>query len=221
MAFVAYYRVSTRSQGRSGLGLEAQVEAVRAHIDATGRKLVGAFTEVESGRVNDRPQLEGAISLCRHTGSVLVIAKLDRLARNVAFITKVMESGVSFVAADYPHANKFTIQMLAVVAEFERDMISQRTKSALRAAAARGTVLGNPQLGKVRPMAVESIKRKADARAEQVRPALERLERRGVTSLRAIASELNALGVPTPRFRRWTATAVRNLRARLTPTTQE
>src|SRR4051812_31466483 len=134
--FVAYYRVSTDRQGQSGLGLDAQRAAVAGFIGTRG--LVAEFTEVESGKRSDRPQLAMALDLCRRKRTMLVIAKLDRLARNVAFIANLMESGVEFVAVDMPYANKLTLHILAAVAEHEREMISVRTKIALAAYKARG-----------------------------------------------------------------------------------
>jgi DNA invertase Pin-like site-specific DNA recombinase len=142
--FVAYYRVSTDKQGRSGLGLEAQREAVRSFLNGGNWSLADAVTEVESGKRNDRPELDRALGLCRLYGATLVVAKLDRLARNVAFISKLMESGVDFVAVDFPQANRLTVHILAAVAEHEAAMISQRTRAALAAAKARGVKLGNP-----------------------------------------------------------------------------
>src|SRR3954470_16957622 len=140
--FVAYYRVSTDRQGRSGLGLEAQREAVRCYLNGGNWVLADTVTEVESGKRNDRPELDRALGLCRLYGAPLVVAKLDRLARNVAFISKLMESGVEFVAADFPQANRLTIHILAAVAEHEAEMVSKRTKAALAAAKARGQRLG-------------------------------------------------------------------------------
>lgn len=140
--FVAYHRVSTAKQGRSGLGLEAQRAAVAAYLNGGPWKLVGEFVEVESGKRADRPELGKALDLCHLIGATLVIAKLDRLTRNVAFMANLMESQVEFVACDNPHASRFTIHILAAVAEHERDQISARTKAALAAAKARGTTLG-------------------------------------------------------------------------------
>src|ERR1700750_2536505 len=140
--FVAYFRVSTQKQGASGLGIEAQQEAVRTYLNGGRWKLVGEFKEVESGKRNDRPALAEALAMCRIHGATLIIAKLDRLARNVAFISNLMESGVEFTAVDFPQANRLTIHILAAVAEHEAAMISARTKAALGAAKARGVVLG-------------------------------------------------------------------------------
>jgi DNA invertase Pin-like site-specific DNA recombinase len=140
--FVAYYRVSTDRQGRSGLGLEAQQKAVRDYLDGGSWDLVGELTEVETGRANDRPELTKALALCRKHKAKLVIAKLDRLSRNLAFIATLTDSAVEFVAVDNPHANKLTIHILAAVAQHEREMIAARTKAALQAAKRRGRVLG-------------------------------------------------------------------------------
>src|ERR687883_224153 len=142
--FVAYYRVSTERQGRSGLGLEAQQEAVRNYLNGGSWHLVAEVIEVESGKRSERPKLQEALRFCRMHGATLIIAKLDRLARNVAFVSNLMESGVEFTAGGFPTANRLTIHILAAVAEHEREMISARTKAALAAAKARGTRLGNP-----------------------------------------------------------------------------
>jgi DNA invertase Pin-like site-specific DNA recombinase len=142
--FVAYYRVSTDRQGKSGLGLEAQQAAVRQYLNGGSWQLVGEHVEIETGKRSDRPELVMALDACRRQRAKLVIAKLDRLSRNLAFIATLMDSGVEFVAVDNPHANKLTIHILAAVAEHEREMISERTKAALQAAKARGTRLGNP-----------------------------------------------------------------------------
>ena len=142
--FVAYYRVSTDRQGRSGLGLEAQQKAVTDYLNGGAWELVGEFVEVESGKKSNRPQLARAIETCRKRRARLVIAKLDRLSRNLAFVATLMDAGVEFVAVDNPHANRLTIHILAAVAEHEREAISERTKAALAAAKARGKRLGTP-----------------------------------------------------------------------------
>src|SRR5579871_1070588 len=142
--FVAYYRVSTDKQGATGLGMDAQREAVARYIGDRSQ-LAAEFTEVESGRRHtNRPQLAAALEECRQRRATLIIAKLDRLARNVAFIANLMNSDVEFIAVDMPEANRLTIHMLAAVAEHEREMISQRTTAALAQAKTRGTRLGNP-----------------------------------------------------------------------------
>ena len=140
--YVAYYRVSTAKQGASGLGLEAQQEAVRTYLNGGNWQLVAELTEVESGKRNDRPKLAEALRLCRTRKATLIIAKLDRLARNVNFISNLMEAKVEFTAVDFPTANRLTVHILAAVAEHEALMISARTKAALQAAKARGVVLG-------------------------------------------------------------------------------
>jgi DNA invertase Pin-like site-specific DNA recombinase len=132
--FVAYFRVTTGKQGRSGLGLDAQRKAVRDYLDGGTWSLIGEFTEVESGKRNERPELVKALAACKRNKAKLVIAKLDRLSRNLAFIATLMDSGVEFVAVDNPHANKLTVHILAAVAQHEREMIAQRTKDALQAA---------------------------------------------------------------------------------------
>src|SRR3982751_276964 len=170
--FVAYYRVSTDRQGRSGLGLDAQREAVQRYLDGGSWTLAAEVTEVESGKRTDRPELDRALGLCRLYGATLVVAKLDRLARNVAFISKLMESGVEFVAVDFPQANRLTVHILAAVAEHEAAMISQRTRADL----ARGVKLGNPanlhnQLaGSARGNAAKAAR--ADKRAADLLPVI-------------------------------------------------
>jgi DNA invertase Pin-like site-specific DNA recombinase len=204
--FVAYYRVSTDRQGASGLGLEAQRQAVARHM-ASGDQLLAAFTEIESGRRDaNRPQLHAALAQCRRRGATLLIARLDRLARNVAFIAGVMESGVEFVAVDMPQANRLTIHILAAVAEHEREMISARTKAALAQARARGKRLGNP-----RPL--EALRLANAARAERkpaphVRALMTTWHAQG-KGLRAIARELNRLDIRTPRGCQWYAGTVK------------
>src|SRR3954468_4294414 len=195
--WVAYYRVSTAKQGASGLELEAQREAVASYLNGGNWQLVAGFTEVESGKRNDRPELAKALAACRRTGAALIIAKLDRLARNVAFVSNLMEAGVEFTAVDFPTANRLTIHILAAVAEHEREMISARTKAALAAAKARGTRLGNPNglsaEARTRGTAVAVAKRKAAAdRVADLRPIVEEIKASERTSLRAIAAELDA-----------------------------
>jgi DNA invertase Pin-like site-specific DNA recombinase len=211
--FVAYYRVSTQRQGRSGLGLDAQKETVRNYLNGGDWQLVAEFTEVESGKRSDRPEFAKALAACRLHRATLVIAKLDRLSRNVHFVSNLMESGVEFVAVDFPQANKLTIHIIAAVAEHEAAMISQRTKDALAAAKKRGKVLGGFR-GKVptakdRARSTEALQRKADARASDLAPTIAELQAAGKTSLRAIAEGLNELGIPTARGTgQWSATQV-------------
>lgn len=203
--FVAYLRVSTDRQGRSGLGLEAQRAAVRQHAAAAGGDIVAEFVEVESGRRRDRPELAKALAACRARRAVLVIAKLDRLARNVAFVSGLMESGVEFVAADMATVNRLTVHILAAVAEEEARMISARTRAALAAAKARGVRLGNPNLRAGTPDAARAAAAaktaRARTRAADLTPILAEIRGAGVTTLAGMARALAARGVPTPSGR--------------------
>ncbi len=212
--YVAYYRVSTQRQGRSGLGLEAQKQAVMDYLN--GATLRAEVTEVESGHRADRPELAKALAACRTYRATLVIAKFDRLARNVAFISNLMESGVEFTAVDFPQANRLTVHILAAVAEHERDMISERTKAALAAAKRRGVKLGTARnltpegraLGSRRGNATKRAA--AVQRAADVAPAIREAMAAGATSLRALADALNDRGIPAPRGGQWHASSVRN-----------
>ena len=201
--FVAYFRVSTDRQGKSGLGLDAQRAAVLSFINGNA-ELVGEFTEVESGKRADRPELAKALEACRRCKAKLVISKLDRLSRNLAFIATLMESGVEFVAVDNPHANKLTVHILAVMAQHEREVISERTRAALQAAKARGTQLGNPQLAKAAKRGTAAVKANARRFAANVLPIIREIERCGATSNNAIAAKLNERNVRTARGGRWT-----------------
>lgn len=216
MLIVSYLRVSTAKQGASGLGLEAQRAAVAEFARAGGHKLLTEFVEVESGGKAARPQLAAALTSCRLHRATLVIAKLDRLARNVAFIANLMDGGVEFVACDIPHANRLTLHLLAAIAEHEREMISQRTRAALQAAKARGVRLGNPNgahalLEGCRTAAAASAvvrRAKAAAHAAAVTPTLEGLTVRGLSHAR-IAGELNTRGVPSATGGIWYGEQVR------------
>ncbi|WP_024922006.1 MULTISPECIES: recombinase family protein [unclassified Afipia] len=201
--FVAYYRVSTDRQGKSGLGLEAQQSSVRGYLNGGTWDLVGEFTEVESGKNNSRPELARALDACRKHKARLVIAKLDRLSRNLAFIAALMESGVEFVAVDNPHANKLTVHILAAVAQHEREMISERTRSALQAAKARGKVLGNPRLREAALTGSAAVKASAERFAANVLPVVKEIQEAGAKTNSAIAAKLNERKVSTARGGRW------------------
>ncbi len=209
--FVAYFRVSTDKQGKSGLGLEAQRAAVCAYVARHG-EFVAEFTEIESGNRKDRPQLHEALALCRRRKATLLIARLDRLARNVAFISNLMDSRVDFVAVDMPEANRLTIHILAAVAEYEREAISERTKAALKAAKQRGVKLGNPTPLPASQKAVAVHQQRSRDYRASVKPILQELQRQGYT-LAGIAAELNRRAIPTARNAAWYATTVRNILA--------
>ena len=181
---------------------------MRDYLNGGTWSLIGEFTEVESGKRNERPELVKALAACKRQKAKLVIAKLDRLSRNLAFIATLMDSGVEFVAVDNPHANKLTVHILAAVAQHEREMIAQRTKDALQAAKARGVVLGNPRLADVRDRAVASVKADADRFAKNVAPIIREIQSTGVASHRAIARLLNSRDIATARGGIWTAVQV-------------
>lgn len=225
--FVAYYRVSTAKQGASGLGLEAQRRAVADYLKATGGDLVGEFEEIESGKRDDRPALAGAIERCGLTRAKLLIAKLDRLSRDVHFLTGLEKRGVDFVACDMPDANQLTVHIMAAVAQQERQAISARTKAALGTIKERLAAgekyearrsgkeikrLGNPRgLSVSRPDLGTAAKvQKADAFAERVRPVVAELRGQGL-SLAAVAERLTDMRVLTPRGKAWTAMAVKRV----------
>ena len=219
---VAYLRVSTQKQGRSGLGLDAQRSAIEEYARSRGARVLETFTEVESGKANTRPELAKALHLARVTGATLVIAKLDRLSRNAAFLLTLRDSGARFVAADMPDANELTVGIMALVAQQEREAISKRTREALAAAKRRGVKLGNPRgaaalrrARKGNAASLEAIRSRADAHAENLAPVVRALGEEGITSLGAVASALNERGMLTPRGGRWHKTSVRNLLSRL------
>jgi DNA invertase Pin-like site-specific DNA recombinase len=195
---VAYYRVSTHQQGLSGLGLEAQRETVRRFLSGGKWELLAEFTEVESGRRRARPELEKAMATAKARKATLAIAKLDRLARNVHFISGLLESRVRFVCCDVPQADRTMLQMLAVFGEHEARMISERTKAALAAAQARGVKLGNPRIRDLNRVPA----RKAREFAERMRGTLEAMRAARLTH-RAMVAELNKMGVTTPRGGTW------------------
>lgn len=215
--YVAYYRVSTAAQGKSGLGLEAQQAAVHAYLNGGSWALIKELTEVESGKRDiNRPQLIEALRLCRLNDATLVVAKLDRLSRDAAFLITLQNSSVPFVAADMPGANNFTVGIMALVAQQEREAISARTKAALAAAKARGVRLGGDRghvLPSGRAAAVSAAVRSAVAmkRAQDVLVSIEQVRSGGATSLRAIADALNEQGVTAPLGGAWQAGQVRRI----------
>jgi len=213
--FIAYYRVSTAKQGESGLGLEAQEVAVAGYLSTHDAELVGSFTEVESGTRKTRPELTAAMLACKKQRAGLIIAKLDRLARNAAFLLSIIESSVPVVFCDMPDIpdgaiGKFMITQMAAVAELEAGLISQRTKVALARAKARGVVLGAS--GKA---LAEKNKAGASEFAEKLRGTVERLQSQGATTIEKLAAAMNAEGIATARGGRWHATTVHRLLARL------
>ena len=212
--FVSYIRVSTDRQGRSGLGLAAQQKAVRDHVASNGGELVGEFAEVQSSRRRYRPELTEALALARRERATLIVARLDRISRDAHFLLTLRAANVEIVAADNPNMNKLTFGVLAVVAEHERDMISERTKAALAAAKARGVRLGGPDPAKARGEAAKVNRAKAKSFAANVNPIIKEIQASGVVTLRAIAATLNARGVPTARGGRWGSSGVANVLAR-------
>jgi DNA invertase Pin-like site-specific DNA recombinase len=209
--WVAYYRVSTERQGESGLGLDAQRKLVADYLNGGRWTLAAEFTEVESGKRSDRPQLAAALAMAKRLRAKLIVAKLDRLSRNVSFISALLDSGVEFVAADMPHANKMTLQVLAVFAEHERDLISARTKQALAAAKERGVQLGGPRRLEASALGVAANKANAERFAANVLPIIREIQASGVATLRGIARALNARGVRSARGAPWSVEAVSNI----------
>ncbi|EEF60501.1 recombinase family protein [Pedosphaera parvula] len=212
--YISYLRVSTTRQGESGLGLEAQRAAVTNFVCSMGpeAEIVREFVEVESGKRSDRPVLAEAVRECKAKGCILLVAKLDRLSRNLHFVTALQNSKVDFVAADNPHATPFLIHILVAVAEHERTMISVRTKAALEAARKRGVTFGNPQYRDAIPKANKAWKKlAADRNTELRRTVTEVMEKTGLTKLAEIANALNLRGIKTNRGCQFTPTQVHRL----------
>lgn len=210
--FVAYFRVSTERQGRSGLGLEAQQRAVADFLRNGDHQLVESFTEVESGRRCDRPQLALAKAACRKHRATLVIAKLDRLARSVAFVSGLMEGGVDFVAADMPQADRFMLHVYAAMAEEEARKISARTREALASAKARGVELGNRRnLDQARTGSLKQRQEQASLFAHNNLPLIRQIQATGITTWTGIAEVLNRRGIAAPRGGQWHPATVRTL----------
>lgn len=219
---VAYYRVSTEAQGRSGLGLEAQQQAVRSLCEGRGWQVIAEHKEIESGKRADRPALAEALRHAKVTGAVLVVAKLDRLSRSVSFLSALQDSGASFIAADMPEANELTVHIMAAVAQAERKAIGKRTQEALAAAKARGMKLGNPngaaalrRAGKGNTDALKVIREGADGYAQELAPIIADIRTNLGTSLPVVARALNERHIQTRRGGQWHASSVRNLLARL------
>lgn len=208
---ISYIRVSTQKQGQSGLGLEAQQVAVQGYVQATGAVLVGEFVEIESGRKTDkaRPQLKAALDACKKEKAVLVVAKLDRLARNVHFISGLMEAKVDFIALDLPEANPLTLHVMAAFAEHEAKRISQRTKDALAVAKSRGVKLGVAGPNNLKPC-LEERKAKSQAFAQSLAGLFAGFQLRGLTQ-RAMVDELNNLEIKTAKGGKWSLMQVQRV----------
>jgi DNA invertase Pin-like site-specific DNA recombinase len=222
--FISYLRVSTKRQGQSGLGLEAQRKAVLDWLNGGRHQLVAEFVEVESGKHNDRPKLAEALAACRIHNATLVIAKLDRLSRNAHFLLGLQTAGVRFVAADIPQANEMVVGIMAVVAQDELRRISARTKAALAAAKARGVQLGSPhgfglatqaQLDAGRAAGAAAMRAAAIARAADLAPIVAQLRQDGHLSLRQLCAGLNAKGIPAPSGGLWQPVQVARLLSRI------
>lgn len=216
--FVAYFRVSTDRQGRSGLGLDAQRERVMNYLNGGSWSLIGEFTEVESGRINERPALADAVKLCKREKATLVVATLDRLTRDLAFgATLLNDTKVKFVCADFPEASREMLQMRMVFAEWEARRIGERTKAALAELKKKGKKLGSPKPEIGSAAGVKRIQDKADAYAERVGPVVREIIRKtGAKTMRDIAQELAYRGVETPRGNvEWHASQVANLLKRI------
>ena len=215
--FVSHLRVSPAKQGHSGLGLEAQRQAVADYLNGGSWQLVTEVIEIESGKRSDRPKLTEALRLCRLHNATLIIAKLDRLSRDAHFLLGLEKAGVEFVAADMPSANRLTVGIMAMVADEERRMISRRTKDALAAAKARGQKLGGnrgnlPVIGdKGRAISLAARQAKARSRAADLVPIIAELRAAGVVSLQQIAAELNARGIRAARGGAWSREQVRRV----------
>lgn len=220
MNYVTYYRVSTKQQGSSGLGMDAQCEAVAKFLKQHGGRELATFREIESGKRDSRPQLTAALLRCRQTHATLLVAKLDRLSRNAAFLMNLRESGVEFKALDLPDVTTLTLGVLATIAQHERETISARTKAALAARKARGLPMGTPS--NLPPPSAYTAARaaagnvaRANARAELLSDVVADAKAQGCTTLRAIAAHLNGLGIQTPRKAAWTPIGITRLIRRL------
>jgi len=233
MKIVAYMRVSTQKQGKSGLGMEAQESAIGHYAASQGARIIGEYTEIESGKSTDRPQLAAALHHAKVTGATLVIAKLDRLSRSASFTLTLRDSGVRFICCDMPEANDLTIGVLAVVAQAEAQAISRRTKDALKVARKRIAEtgqrghrrvkrLGNPngadalrRAGRGNRAAIAKVSLNADQRAKDLKSVVADIRESGAVTLKAMARALNDREMVTPRGGRWHASSVANLLKRI------
>lgn len=219
---VSYIRVSTAQQGKSGLGIEAQRAALIRFAEAEGMEIIGEFVEIETGKGSDaldrRPQLAAALDAARRAKCPLMVAKLDRLSRDVHFISGLMAHRIPFVVTELgADADSFMLHLYAALAEKERTLISQRTKAALTAAKARGVKLGNPNLDAAAILARQAIQTKADDAAKAVIPVITQMQASGARTLRQLADALNARGIATPRGGKWHPTSVKNVIDRSVP----
>jgi DNA invertase Pin-like site-specific DNA recombinase len=221
--FVVYYRVSTSGQGKSGLGLEAQKETVMRFLNGGKHEIVGEYTEIESGGKDNRPELQKAFLDCRLKKAKLIVSKLDRLSRDVHFISGLQKAGIRFVVAEQPEMNELTVHLLAAIGQHERTLISQRTKDALQAAKVRGKRLGSPYIikGERIPNSGDTSQAnkarsfKADDYALAIAPIIQEYQTSGSFSLRNLAEKLNSAGYMTPRQKKWQATSVQRLLNRI------
>lgn len=214
--FVAYYRVSTTKQVQSGLGLDAQRAAVEDYVNGVGGTILAAFREdAASGADRERVELSRALVLCRRKGAMLVVAKLDRLARSVSFITQLMDSGVEFIAADMPDANRLTVHVIAAIAEYERQIISERTKNSLARAKAAGVRLGNPNIRQLQKAASCAAQERADRDATKFARHLRFHDPEDKLPASALANILNAEGLRGPKGGAWSSASISNLKMRL------
>ncbi len=211
LRFVSYYRVSTDKQGLDGNGMEAQRQAVSRYLTSLDCELLGSFEEVESGANNERPQLQAALALAKARKAILVIAKLDRISRCASFLLQLQDSGVDFVACDMPNADKFTVGILALVAQRERELISQRTRAGLAIAKQRGVTLGNPNASAALKKAQAVIQDRKKCFAASAITSIREIQSTGISSLNRIADCMNKRGEKTSRGGRWTATAIKRV----------
>jgi DNA invertase Pin-like site-specific DNA recombinase len=211
--FVSYCRVSTKSQGLDGLGIESQQNTVRRYIAGQGGVTAGEFLECESGKKTDkdRPQLKAALDLCRRTGATLIVSKLDRLGRNACHLLGILDAGVEVVCCDNPNVNRFCLGVLALISETERNMISERTKAALKVAKARGVRLGCRDTVRSVALMNEGARRAKVEFVATARPLILEIQNTGVTTLQGVADCLNRRGIETRTGKQWFPATVRSV----------